>query len=72
MAIASLVTIVLSVLTGERINFLIRACGGMLAGLVGRPKFGLVILILIELGAVAVCCLRGWPSITFRPSWRPS
>ena len=29
MAIASLFTIVLSVLTGERINFLIRACGGM-------------------------------------------
>ena len=55
MAIASLVTIVLSVLTGERINFLIRACGGMLAGLVWRPKFTrLVILILIELGAVAV------------------
>ena len=39
-AIVSFVTIILSVVTGERINFLIRACGGMLAGLVWRPKFG--------------------------------
>ncbi|XDZ67072.1 O-antigen ligase family protein [Alphaproteobacteria bacterium LSUCC0684] len=27
-------------MTGERINFLIRACGGMLAGLVWKPKWG--------------------------------
>ena len=38
-AIVSFVTIILSVVTGERINFIIRACGGMLAGLVWRPKF---------------------------------
>jgi O-antigen ligase len=49
----SLVTIILSVITGERINFLIRACGGMLAGLIWRPKlsrFG--VLVLIEILAV--------------------
>ena len=43
MALTSLITIVLSVLTGERINFLIRACGGMLAGLIWRPRFSPVV-----------------------------
>jgi len=52
-AIGSCVTIILSVVTGERINFLIRACGGMLAGLVWRPKFSrYAVLVLIELLAV--------------------
>lgn len=36
----SLMTIAISVMTGERINFLIRACSGMLAGLVWKPKWG--------------------------------
>jgi len=54
MALTSLITIVLSVLTGERVNFLIRACGGLLAGLVWRPKFiRLLLLIIIEIAAVA-------------------
>lgn len=34
----ALFTMVIALMTGERINFLIRACGGMLAGLVWRPK----------------------------------
>lgn len=52
-AFSSLITIVLSVVTGERINFLIRACGGMLAGLIWRPKFSrYAILVLVELLAV--------------------
>ena len=47
------VTIILSVITGERINFLIRACGGMLAGLLWRPKIGrYACLVLIEIIAV--------------------
>ena len=53
-SVVSFVTIILSVITGERINFLIRACGGMLAGLIWRPKlsrFG--ILVLIEILAIA-------------------
>ena len=54
MALTSLITIVLSVLTGERINFLIRACGGMLAGLVWRPRLNrLMFLVLIEVAAIA-------------------
>ena len=52
-AIISFVTISLSVITGERINFIIRACGGMLAGLLWRPKVRrYVCLVLIEVLAV--------------------
>lgn len=54
MGILSLITIIMSVLTGERINFLIRACGGMLAGLVWRPKWNRYLaLVFLELLAVA-------------------
>ena len=38
-ALIGLVTISASILAGERINFIIRACGGMLAGLCWKPKF---------------------------------
>ena len=52
-AIVSFATIILSVITGERINFIIRACGGMLAGLLWRPKASrYACLILIEVLAV--------------------
>ena len=52
-AIISFFTIILSIITGERINFLIRACGGMLAGLFWRPKASRYsCLILIEVLAV--------------------
>ena len=53
MGILSLVTIIMSVLTGERINFLIRACGGMLAGLVWKPVWNrYLILIIVEILAI--------------------
>ena len=54
MGVLALLSILISILTGERINFLIRACGGMLAALVWRPvikRFSL--LVLIEALAVA-------------------
>lgn len=48
-----LLTIGISTITGERTHFLIRACGGILASLVWKPKFILVsLLILIEIFAV--------------------
>ena len=54
-AIISLVTISVSVFTGERVNLIIRACGGMLAGLSWKPKLlPYCILIGVELAAVAV------------------
>ena len=53
--IIALFTMVISVMTGERINFLIRACGGMLAGLVWKPKWGRYLgLVAIEVLAVVV------------------
>lgn len=49
----ALLTICVSVLTGERTNYLIRACSGILAGLVWKPKFILYsILIVVEIIAV--------------------
>ena len=51
--IIGLLSISVSVLTGERTNFLIRACGGILASLIWKPKFILLGgLILIEILAV--------------------
>ena len=62
-ATISFFTIVLSVITGERINFLIRACGGMLAGLLWRPKaIRYACLILVEVLAVLLVFLAA-PSI---------
>jgi len=50
-----LLSIGVSALTGERTNFLIRACGGVLASIIWKPKYIIfLILILIELIAVFV------------------
>lgn len=51
----ALVTMLISVMTGERINFLIRACGGMLAGLVWKPKWSRYLgLVFVEVMAVVL------------------
>ena len=53
--IVALVTMVISVMTGERINLLIRACSGMLAGLVWKPNWKRYLgLVAIEIFAVVV------------------
>jgi O-antigen ligase len=50
----SLISIIMSVLSGERINFLIRVCSGMLAALVWRPHWRrYIILVVVEILAVA-------------------
>ena len=62
----SLISIIMSVFSGERINFLIRACGGMLAALVWRPhwrRYG--VLVIVEFFAV-VAILLSSPSIQNR------
>ena len=51
-----LLSIGVSALTGERTNFLIRACGGILAGIVWKPKF-LMIFLLIFVEVLAVLAL---------------
>ena len=58
MGCLSLISIIMSVLTGERINFLIRACGGMLAALVWQPNWRrYIILIIAEIFAVVAILL---------------
>jgi O-antigen ligase len=53
--IIGLVSIGVSALTGERTNFLIRACGGILASIVWKPKFiMLTVLLMFELLAVLI------------------
>jgi O-antigen ligase len=53
--VIALFTMIISVMTGERINFLIRACGGMLAGLVWKPNLSrYFVLVLVELLAVVL------------------
>ena len=48
-----LLSIAVSALTGERTNFLIRACGGVLASIIWKPKFIMFfMLVLIEVLAV--------------------
>ena len=62
MGCLSLVTIITSVFTGERINFLIRACGGMMAALFWRPKwYRYTALVIVEVLAI-------WLVFTFSPS----
>ena len=54
-SMVALLSIFLSVLTGERINFLIRACSGMIAAIAWKPRWRRVLLILsVELIAVVV------------------
>ena len=54
----SLISIIVSILTGERINFLIRACGGMLAALAWKPQWRrYIILVIAEILAVAAVFL---------------
>ena len=51
--IIGLYSIGVSALTGERTNFLLRACGGVLASIVWKPKFIMIsLLIFIEVFAV--------------------
>ena len=62
----SLISITMSVLAGERINLLIRACGGMLAALAWRPNWWRYIaLIVVEIFAVGAVLLSS-PSIQKR------
>ncbi len=54
-ALIGLLTVAVSALTGERNNFLIMACGGMLAGLVWKPKFILYSsLVIMEITALLI------------------
>ena len=64
--ILGLISIGVSILTGERTNFLIRACGGILASMVWKPKFLMFsFLILIEVFAILII-LNSRPDLNSR------
>ena len=62
----AILSILVSLLTGERVNFLIRACSGMLAALVWKPRFFLYIsLVFFEVVAVLILAY-GRPDLSNR------
>ena len=65
-ALVSLITIVASVLSGERINLILRAVGGMLAGLVFRPIWSRYLLLVFAEFAAIVGVFLLKPTISDR------
>ena len=65
-ALIALVSIIASLLTGERINFLIRACGGMLAAVAWKPKIGRVLALVAIEGVAVVMALVATPGLLWR------
>ena len=65
-AVIALISIVASVMTGERINFLIRACSGMLAALAWRPRLYRVIAIFAVEGIAVLIAVMNTPGLVQR------
>lgn len=66
LGVIGVITMMLSVMTGERINFLIRGCAGMLASLVWKPRWRRVAgLIGFEIAAI-VALIASAPGMTER------
>ena len=65
-AITVLISIVASVMTGERINFLIRACSGMLAAVIWRPRLYRVVAVFAIEGIAVFSALLATPGLFLR------
>ena len=65
-AVIAFISILASLMTGERINFLIRACGGMLAAFAWKPKFGRVAALLAVEGLAVIAALVATPGLLWR------
>ena len=65
-AIIALISIVASVMTGERVNFLIRACSSMLAAIAWRPRLYRVIAILAVEGIAMLTAVMSAPGLVQR------
>jgi O-antigen ligase len=61
-----LISIGVSSLTGERTHFLIRACGGLLASLVWKPKFLMFSLLIIVEGIAVLAIFISRPDLSDR------
>ena len=65
-AIIAIISIVASVMTGERVNFLIRACSGMLAAIAWRPRLYCVIAIFAVGGLAMLTAIISTPHLVQR------
>ncbi len=65
-AIIALISIVASVMTGERVNFLIRACSSMLAAIAWRPRMYRVIAIFAAEGIAILTAIMSTPGLVQR------
>ena len=62
-AVIALISIVASVMTGERINFLIRACSGMLAAVVWKPRLYRVVAVFVIEGIAVFSAISATPGL---------
>ena len=62
----ALISIFASLMTGERINFLIRACSGILAAFSWKPKFGRVAALFAIEGIAVIVVLVATPGLLWR------
>lgn len=62
-AIIGFISIIASLMAGERINFLIRACGGMLAAIAWKPKVGRVAALLAMEGLAVIATIVATPGL---------
>ena len=65
-AIIALISIVASVMTGERVNFLIRACSSVLAAIAWRPQLYRLIAIFAVEGIAILTAIVSSPSLVQR------
>ena len=65
-ALVALASIIASIMSGERINFLIRACGGLLAAVAWKPKLGRVLALVAIEGVAVVMALIVTPGMFWR------
>ena len=65
-AIIALISIVASVMTGERINLLIRACSGMLATVVWKPRLYRVVAVFAIEGIAIFSAIYATPGLVQR------
>ncbi len=65
-AATAFISILASLMTGERINFLIKICGGMLAALAWKPKLGRIIALFALEGLAIILALLATPGLFWR------
>ena len=62
--VIAVISMFISFMTGERINFLIRACAGVLAGLVWKPQWKRFLGIVVMISIIILLAINVYPSLT--------